>query len=46
MKQILLSLIRPSVRRPVAAPAPRELGRSELKQVVGGESTDSPRTGW
>lgn len=49
MKQALLSLIRPVLRRPVAEPVPstgmRELELSELRQVGGGPD-ESPKTGW
>jgi hypothetical protein len=49
MKQALLSLIRPVLRRPVAEPVPstgmRELEAAELRQVGGGPD-ESPRTGW
>lgn len=51
MKQALLSLIRPVLRRPVAERAPstgmRELEASELRQISAGSGqTDLPRTGW
>lgn len=50
MKQALISLLRNPLRL-AARPAPsvaqvRELDRSELRQVVGGSSSQSPRTGW
>lgn len=49
MKQALISFVRRSLRRQVAAPvpAPRELDRAMLRQVVGGDGgTDLPKTGW
>ena len=50
MKQALISLVRHPLRlasRPAASLAQvRELDRSELRQVVGGASSQSPRTGW
>ncbi|WP_374563351.1 hypothetical protein [Ideonella sp.] len=51
MKQALLSLIRPVLRRPAAEPVPavgvRELDRAELRLVGGGPGeTDAPKTGW
>lgn len=50
MKQALLSLICPVLRRPVAEPVPtsglRELKPAELRLVSGGPCTDLPKTGW